>query len=69
MKKLADRREHERFRVLDGAWVVLRPLSHRNPRGRIIDIGWGGLAFYYAVGEDKPDDSGELDICFAEHGF
>ena len=68
-KGLADRRKHERFQVQNGAWAALRPISRKNPRGQIIDVSWGGLAFYYTVGEEEPNDAFELDICFALYGF
>ena len=68
-KELADRRKHERFQVQRGAWAALRPISRKNPRGQIIDVSWGGLAFYYTVGEEEPGDALELDICFAFYGF
>jgi len=68
-KDVFERRRHERFRVEDGAWVVVRPFFHKNPRGQIVDISRSGLAFCYTVEEESLDDSLELDICFADYGF
>jgi hypothetical protein len=68
-KDLAERRRHERFRVEEGAWAVVRPFSGTNPRGQIIDISAGGLAFSYTAAEKELDDAFELDICFADRGF
>ena len=68
-KDLAERRRHERFQVEAGAWAVVRPFSGTNPKGQIIDISTGGLAFCYTAAEKELDDAFELDICFADRGF
>jgi hypothetical protein len=66
---LVERRKHERFQVKEGARAMVRPISLKTPRGRIVDISRQGLAFCYTVEQEPLDDSLELDICFAEYGF
>jgi hypothetical protein len=73
-KKSADRREHERFLVRDGAFVVLRPPAPILGQdidivGRIIDISKSGLVLRYVSSQERSHESFELDIVLAGNGF
>ena len=50
-KPLVDRRQHTRFSFNTDAFVIL-PFASR--RGRLINIGEGGLAFHYTAGSGPP---------------
>ncbi|UCG81250.1 MAG: PilZ domain-containing protein [Desulfobacterales bacterium] len=67
-KKLqVERRKHKRFRVQDGAFVMLRP-SHSH-MGRIVDISMSGLAFE-CFGEEEPATRPkELEIFVTDSSF
>ncbi len=58
--KLIDRREHERFKVKDGA--IATPTSDLYKQGKIIDISKSGLAFCYKGKEDLSKEFAELAI-------
>jgi hypothetical protein len=63
----AERREHKRFEVQEGAFASLRgPVSKL---GQITDISKGGLAFRYIDTGVSPDSSFELDISLSDNGF
>ena len=70
----AERRQHERFRVHDGAFVVLRPQSDILGQvidivGQIVDVSQGGLMFRYIAGENRSHEQFELDIVLAGDSF
>ena len=62
-KEQVERRQHIRFQVREGAFVVLGP--HFTIVGEIIDVSKAGLAFRYITGEERSSQSSGLDILFA----
>jgi hypothetical protein len=64
-KERAERREHKRFKVENGAFVGLGPRYDKV--GRIIDISMGGLAFRY-FGSREANGSC-LAVFFTETNF
>jgi hypothetical protein len=73
-KELVDRRQHERFQVHDGAFVVLRPRSPILGQdvdivGQIMDISKTGLVLRYVASQERSYESFELDIVLAGNGF
>jgi hypothetical protein len=60
----ADRRQHRRFRVKEGALAFLGQVP-----GTIIDISEGGMSIHYVVFEREPSNTMQLDIFFAENEF
>jgi CheY-like chemotaxis protein len=55
-----ERREHERFKVKDGAIAI--PISDLPKQGKIIDISKSGLAFCYKGNGDLSKELTELSI-------
>lgn len=73
-KGFADRRQHRRFQVHDGAFAVLRPRSDIWGQvidivGQIVDISQGGLMFRYIAGENRSHEPFKLDIVLAGDSF
>jgi hypothetical protein len=73
-KGVAERRQHKRFQVHDGAFAVLRPRSDIWGQvidivGQIADISRTGLMFRYIAGENPSHEPFELDIVLAGDGF
>jgi hypothetical protein len=73
-KELVERRQHERFQVRDGAFVVLRPRSAILGQdvdivGKIMDISQAGLVLRYVSSQERSHESFELDIVLAGNGF
>lgn len=73
-KGLAERRQHKRFQVHDGAFAVLRPRSDILGQvidivGQIGDISQGGLMFRYIAGENRSREPFKLDIVLAGDSF
>ena len=73
-KGRVDRRQHERFQVRDGAFVVLRPRfpilgQDIDIVGRIMDISEAGLELRYVSSQERSHESFELDIVLAGNGF
>ena len=63
----AERREHKRFEVKEGAFASIRgPVSKL---GQITDISRGGLAFRYIDTGSRPESSFDLDISLTDNGF
>jgi len=63
-----ERRENERFRVKNDAFVALRP--HYTKLGQISDISMGGLSFHYMSREELPNESFDvLDILVTNDDF
>ena len=63
------RREHKRYKVGDGTFIVLRPQPNSSKLGRIIDVSRGGLAFHYSDSQEQPGNFSELDIFISGEGF
>ena len=73
-KGVAERRQHKRFQVHDGAFAVLRPRSDILGQvidivGQIVDVSKGGLMFRYIAGENRSHEPFKLDIVLAGHSF
>ena len=73
-KGFAERRQHKRFQVHDGAFAVLRPRSDIWGQvidivGEIGDISQGGLMFCYIAGENRSHEPFKLDIVLAGDSF
>jgi hypothetical protein len=61
-----EQRQHKRFHVQSGAFVILRPSE--NKVGRLLDISMGGLSF--ACIENKEQINGSyLDIWLSQCNF
>jgi hypothetical protein len=70
----ADRRQHKRFQVHDGAFAVLRPRSDILGQvidivGQITDISEGGLMLHYIAGQNRSHEPFKLDIVVAGDSF
>lgn len=64
----SERREQKRFTVKDIAFAVLKT-DRDEELGQIINIGPGGLAFQYFVGNRTIQTSNELDVLLPDNGF
>jgi hypothetical protein len=62
-----DRREYERFRVVQGVYAVFETYSSK--RGPVIDISEKGVAFQYLAGKKKADSEGHISIFISDNGF
>lgn len=62
-----ERRIEKRFRVKDGALVILKPADAGT--GRIIDISRGGLTFEHLSSQRAPYQVTELDILLTGTAF
>ncbi len=66
-KARVEQRKHKRFRVQDGAFVILRPTD--TGVGRLIDISMGGLTFDYVTRKAPSIEATELDIFLTDSDF
>ncbi len=66
-KVFAERRAHNRFKVQDGSFAVVKDGSMK--LGPIKDISKGGLAFTYMEVEDQMPESFLVDVFFSGEGF
>lgn len=66
-QKLTERRLHERFRVQQGVYALLKNGSSK--LGQIENISKGGLAFKYINHGEKLDEPSEIDIFLSGYGF
>ena len=66
-RNVVERRKHNRFRVKDGASVVLR--AHFLELGEIIDVSRGGLAFRYVPSQQPSSGSPQLVILLGDGSF
>ena len=62
-----DRRQHKRFRVQHGAFVIIRPGD--TGVGRLKDISMGGLRFEYMSWNAARIEAVKLDICLKDSAF
>ena len=62
-----DRRQYKRFRVREGAFVILRPGD--TGVGRLKDISMSGLRFEYMSWHAVPIEAVKLDICLTGTAF
>jgi len=63
----AEKRKFKRFKTKNLSFALLKS-SFYEELGEIVDIGKGGLAFQYLVGEDRIEEPVELDIILAGNG-
>jgi len=66
-KELVDRRQHDRFKVRDGAFAAL--CHGFTALGQIIDISRGGLSFRYVASEARTNGSAQLSILMTDGSF
>jgi hypothetical protein len=66
-KALADRRQHDRFKVCDGGFATL--CHGFTELGKIIDISGGGLSFRYVASEARTNGSAELSVLMTDGSF
>jgi hypothetical protein len=65
--ELVERRRHKRFRIRNGAFVILDPSD--TGAGRLIDISVNGLTFDYVASQEPPIEETELQISLTYSGF
>ena len=66
-KEFVERREHERFKVKNGAIAIIRLsniLATAQKYGQIINISRGGLAFRYIDRKGASNNPAKLDLLF-----
>jgi hypothetical protein len=68
MEAHVERRKHERFRVKDDAFVILR-LQDSVLLGELIDISSEGLTLHYIAGEEPSNGTFKLNISLLDHDF
>ena len=66
-KGLVDRRQHDRFKVRDGAFAAL--CHGFTALGQIIDISRGGLSFRYVASEARTNGAAQLSILMTDGSF
>jgi hypothetical protein len=66
-KERVERRKHKRFRVQDGAFVILSPSD--TGAGRLKNISLGGLMFEYVTVKAPSIDATELEIFLTDSLF
>ncbi len=57
-KKTVERRKHQRYKAVEGAYAAISPNSHK--LGQIIDVSMGGLAFKYIDTSDDDTENEQL---------
>jgi hypothetical protein len=62
-----DRRQLQRFRVQDGAFVILSPSDAGV--GRLIDISMDGLSFDYVTTQEPSSEPTALEILVSDSAF
>ena len=66
-KKFVERRQLRRYKVKQGAFAAMMPVS--NKLGQIVDLGKGGLAFLYIHIDNGNNEGAELDIFVSNKEF
>ncbi|MEA1946457.1 MAG: PilZ domain-containing protein [Thermodesulfobacteriota bacterium] len=66
-EKRVERREHKRFMVQEGIYVLLK--NNSSKLGQIKNISRGGLAFTYIVNGEAMHESFKVDIFISGRGF
>ena len=66
-KKRVERRKHKRFRVQEGAFVILSPSD--TGAGRLKNISMGGLMFEYVTVKTPSINATELEIFLTDSLF
>lgn len=61
-RRLVRRRKHERYHVMKGAFLIIKPSTDEEKKIQILDISEGGLAFVYTGSKEELKDSGILKL-------
>ena len=67
MASIVELRQHKRYFAVNGAYAVLSPSGLT--QGQIIDVGMGGLSFYYFAPGWRLTEVSTLDIYLVTDGF
>jgi hypothetical protein len=62
-----ERRKHKRFRVREGAFVILKPSE--TGAGRLVNISMGGLMFEYVATKEPSVEATELELFVTDSVF
>jgi hypothetical protein len=62
-----ERRKHKRFRVQEGAFVILKPSD--TGAGRLVNISMGGLMFEYVATKEPSVEATELELFVTDSVF
>jgi hypothetical protein len=62
-----ERRKHKRFRVQEGAFVILKPSD--TGAGRLVNISMGGLMFEYVATREPSVEATELELFVTDSVF
>jgi hypothetical protein len=66
-KAKVERRKHKRFRVQEGAFVILNPSD--TGAGRLVNISMGGLMFEYVATKEPSIEATELELFVTDSVF
>jgi PilZ domain len=66
-KEIIERRSHERYKVQQGVYALLKNGSSK--LGQIKNISIGGLAFMYISHEEQIGEPAEVDIFISGNGY
>lgn len=66
-KEITEKRQHKRFQVKEGAFVI--PMAQSRRLWQIMDISKGGLSFHYVANGEKPEGSCYMDIVFSSDAY
>ena len=66
-KEIIERRSHERYKVQQGVYALLK--NGASKLGQIINISAGGLAFMYINHEEQIGEPIEVDIFISGNGY
>jgi hypothetical protein len=64
VRRLFVRRQHQRFLVQNGTFVIVSPGTDKEQKVQVIDISQGGTAFIYQGAKEDLAASGVLKILF-----
>jgi len=64
---IEDRREFDRFKVVQGVYALLGQYSSK--RGQVIDISEKGIAFQYLAGKKQAPAQDRISIFVSDNGF
>ena len=62
VQRESERRQHQRFMIPKGTFVIVSPGTDKEWKVQAIDISHGGLAFIYQGSKEDLDTSGALKI-------
>ena len=64
---MEDRREFERFKVVQGVYAIFEPYASK--RDQVIDISEKGIAFQYVATKKRTSVHGRIAIFVSDNGF